>query len=318
MENYDVLFNPQTEVKDSKSSVNAEEFSPSADKGLNGIYKAVIRFIPYWQDPTHGSIKEKWTCWLIDPITQRGKYVDCPSSVGKPSLLQDMYWKLKKSDNVAMQKKAEVFSRRHSYASLIQVIKDDQNKDNEGKIMVWRYGIKIWEKINAELKPMIGDKHDPFDILNGKPFALVITKVSGFNNYDQSKFIDQKLPLCIPTDGKLIPITKDTDKKMVFEFVKANSPDLSKYSYKEWDAETNNYVNHIISAITGKANVSQNYADIKNKNTEKSSSANITSTDLNLDDLSTVNTDLPDLDISDININSNSDMGNLDDVLSSL
>lgn len=321
-ENFDALFTPNVEVKE-QTSKNADEYSPSADKGSNSIYQAVIRFVPWWQDPTHGSIVEKWTAWLEDPVTQRGRLVDCPSSVGKQSILQDMYFKLKKSDNVAMQKKADVFSRRHSFASLIQVIKDKHNPELDGKILVYRYGVKIWEKIQAELKPMLGDKHDPFDIINGKPFALVITKVSGYNNYDQSKFLNQKIPLCIPnSEGKLIPINADSDKKKVFEWVKENSPDLSKYEYKEWDQDTHDYVNHVIAAVTGQVNVSQNYAGVVNKEIDKSaSSQGITSQELNIDDIDTgISTELPDLDLPDVDSPS-SDQGiggDLDDVLKNL
>ena len=155
-ENYDLnsLFHPQVEMGDttSKSTV---EYNPSADKGQNGIYKSVIRFIPWWQNPNN-SISEKWVCWLVDPITDKGRYIDCPSSVGKPSILQDMFFKLRKSESVQEQKKAEIFSRRHNFAALIQVIKDEQNKDLEGKIMVWKFGKKVWDKINAEKKPVIG------------------------------------------------------------------------------------------------------------------------------------------------------------------
>ncbi len=314
-ENYDSLFKPNVEVRE-PSSKNAEEYSPSADKGSGGIYKAIIRFVPWWQDPTHGSIQEKWTAWIEDPITQKGRAVDCPSSVGKPSLLQDMYWKLKKSDNVSLQKKADIFSRRHTFASLIQVIKDQQQPELEGKILTYRYGIKIWEKINAELKPLIGEKHDPFDIINGKAFGLVITKVSGYNNYDQSKFLNDKIPLCIPTDGKLKPISAQSDKQQVFEFVKANSPDLSKYAFKEWDDDTHEYVNQVIATVTGQATKPQNFADVKNKNT----SGNITSQDLNLDDLDTGDSSsFPDLDMPELGAASDHGIsGNLDDILSNL
>lgn len=317
--NFEALFNPNVTVKESTSK-NAEEYNPSADKGQGGVYKAIIRFVPWWQNPTNGSIQEKWVAWIEDPITQKGRAVDCPSSVGKPSILQDMYWKLKKSDNVSMQKKAEIFSRRHTFASLIQVIKDQQNPELEGKILVYRYGVKIWEKINAELKPLIGEKHDPFDILNGKAFGLVITKVSGYNNYDQSKFLNDRIPLCIPTKGKLVPINDKSDKLTVFNYVKENSPDLGKYSFQEWDQDTIDYVNHVIQAVTGQGNVSQNYANVRNKDTKPSSGVNsITSQELNLDDLETGdNSNFPELDLPDLGSASNGITGDLDDVLKNL
>jgi len=316
-DNFEALFNPNVTVKE-PSSKNADEYNPSADKGQGGVYKAIIRFVPWWKNPTNESIQEKWVGWLEDPITQKGRSVDCPSSIGKPSILSDMYWKLKKSDNVSMQKKAEIFSRRHTFASLIQVIKDQQNPELEGKILVYRYGVKIWEKINAELKPLIGEKHDPFDILNGKAFGLVITKVSGYNNYDQSKFLNDRIPLCIPTNGKLVPIKDTSDKQMVFNWVKENSPDLSKYGFQEWDQDTIEYVNHVIQAVTGQATVSQNFAGVRNKDTKTGKDTTITSQELNIADLETGDSNFPDLDIPDLGTVDQGIPGDLDDVLSKL
>jgi hypothetical protein len=315
------LFAPSVEVSTPQTKIS-EEWQPSAAKGKNNVYQAIVRFIPWYQDPKRGSIKDKWSCWLTDPITQKGKMIDCPSSVGKPSPLQDMYWKLKKSDNVVLQGKADIFSRKHAYASLIQVIKDDNNKDLEGKILIWKYGVKIWDKINAELNPVIGDKDDPFDIINGKAFAVVVTKVSGFNNYDQSKFVDKRIPLCIPNDeGKLIPINAKSDKKEVFDWVKENSPELNKFDYKEWDQDTHDYVNSVIVAVTGQASVPTRMANVVNSQkatpTGKPATpaqSGISSTDISIDDLDDMGTsDFPDLDLPSIE-DLGSSLGDLDDL----
>jgi hypothetical protein len=324
--NYNDFFTPEVESNEPKSS-QSDEYNPSAAKGKNNIYQAIIRFIPWWQNPKHGSIQDKWVSYLIDPITNRAKYVDCPSSVGKPSPLQDIYWKLKKSESVKEQKLADLFSRRHSYASLIQVIRDENNPELEGKILAFRYGVKLWEKINAELKPVIGEKHDPFDIMNGKAFALVITKVSGFNNYDQSKFVDKRIPLCIPKDGKLIPVSASTDKATIFNWAKDNSPDLTKYAYKEWDQETYDYVNHIITTVAGQNSSSQKYDNIVNRTTTGSkvvstgglqsppiTSSNITVDDLNLGDTTNFDISLPDLDLPNLSNIGGID-GDLDDII---
>ena len=320
-DDFNALFNPQVEIKDPKTATG-EEYQPAAAKGKNNVYQAIIRFIPWWQAPKQ-SIKDKWVCWLVDPVTQKGKFVDCPSSVGQKSPLQDTYWKLKKSESVMLQKQADTFSRKHSYASLIQVIKDDNNKELEGKVLVWKYGVKVWEKINAELNPIMGEPHDPFDILNGKAFALIVTKVSGYNNYDQSKFLDKRIPLCIPDQtGKLVMINDKTDKKTVFEWVKSNSPDLSKYEYKEWDQETHAYVNQVIVAVTGNASAPSNVSSItSNVNkaptpTQKPASSGITSSTVSVDDLDlgSSNTDLPELDLPDMP-NIGGIPGDLDDIL---
>jgi hypothetical protein len=324
-DNFDALFNPQIDMGGATGPAT-EEYRVGADQGKNGVYQSVIRFIPWYKNPSE-SIIEKWVSWLVDPVTQKGRFVDCPSSIGKQSPLQDMFWKLKKSESVQEQKKAEVFSRRHSFTALIQVIKDDNQPDLEGKILVYRFGKKLWEKINAEMKPVIGEPHNPFDLLNGKAFALIITKVSGFNNYDQSKFVDKVIPLAIPSDkGELGFINANTDKQSVFNFLKENSPELDKYGFKDWDQETHDYVNGVIAAVTGRAVVSTNMASVQaqtsgsNPTGQQSSNTGISSTEISLEDLDTDQSspsDMPSIDLPDIP-DVNNDLGDIDDVLKGL
>lgn len=332
-DNFDALFNPKVDMGD-MTAKSTEEYKVGADQGKNGVYQSVIRFIPWYKNPSK-SITEKWVSWLEDPVTGKGRFVDCPSSVGEKSPLQDMFWKFKKSDSIQEQKKADIFSRRHNFASLVQVIKDDNQPELEGKILVYRFGKKLWEKINAEMKPVIGDPHNPFDPLSGKVFGLVITKVSGFNNYDQSKFIDKVVPIAIPDEnGKLKFIDANSDKQMVYNFLKENSPDLDKYGYKPWDQETRDYVDGIIMTVTGKAIPSNNMSDIRNTvvnpgnpvdtKTGTNSGSGIQSEDINLDDVDTssISSGLGDLDnlggLDDAFNDTSSDLGDLDDVLKDL
>ena len=335
MSNYDLnsLFHPNVEIGGNAGSIkNLAEYNPSADKGVNGVYKSIIRFVTWWQDPQH-SISEKWVCWLVDPVTNRGRFVDCPSSVGKPSVLQDMFFKLRKSESVQEQKKSEIFSRKHSFTAIIQVIKDDQNKELEGKLLAWKFGKKIYEKIEAEKKPVIGEPHEPFDLLDGKAFAVVVTKVSGFNNYDQSKFIDKKIPLLIPNkDGKLLPINEKSPREEVFTFLKENTPDLSKYAFKEWDQEVHDYVNQIIVAVTGQV-PSNAYADTRNNANKPAApgaqkpvvptgkASGITASELSLEDLNSGSSfnALPSLDLPDLNTDNNFGLGgDLDEAIANL
>ena len=343
MADYDMdsLFHPNVEIGGGKTPQNVGEYSPSSDKGQNGVYKSIIRFVTWWQDPLH-SYTDKWACWLVDPVTNRGRVVDCPSSVGKPSPLQDMFFKLRKAESVQEQKKSEIFSRKHMYAAVIQVIKDDQNKEAEGKLLIYRFGKKIFEKYEAEKKPVIGEPHEPFDLLDGKAFALVITKVAGYNNYDQSRFLNNKVPLLLPTgkDGKvaafgteglkLQPINEKTPRETVFDFLKENSPDLTKYSYKDWDQETHEYVNQVILAVTGQI-PSTAYADVRNDQGSKAPApqgqkpqapgTGITTSELSLDDLDIGSSieNLPELNLPDMNSNNNFGLpGDLDEAIANL
>lgn len=332
-ENYDMdaLFHPKVEISTPKNS-NPLEYSPSADKGKNGIYQSVIRFVSWWQDPQH-SYSEKWTCWLVDPVTNRGRSIDCPTTVGKPSPLQDMYFKFKNSESVQEQKKKDIFSRKRQYTAIIQVIKDEQNKELEGKLLTWTFGKKVFDKYEAEKKPIIGEAHEAFDLLDGKAFLLNITKVSGYNNYDQSKFLDQKIPLLISVNNKLTPIDQNTPREVVLNFLKENSPDLSIYGYKEWNQEIYNYVNQVITAVSGSPIASNNYANVRNNvnnvnNISFSKDVPINSTptsgistqELSIDDIQfDGGSGIPSLDLPDLNIsNFNGISGNLDDALKNL
>lgn len=250
---YSDLFNLSADdFKQEEKKGSLERYRPDAKSGKDNVYKSVIRFIPWWKEPKAKSIMQKWTCWLVDPVSGDGHYVDCPSSIGQKSLIQDVYWKLKKSESVAEQKLADHFSRRQTFASLVQIIKDDNNPQFVGKIMVFQYGIKIYNKIMAEIKPEFGKPHIPFDLFEGKPFFVNIKLVAGFNNYDECKFLDEKLPLAV--DGKSVEKTSEGVEKIV-NYLKENSPDLEKYGYQPWTGEIQEFVNTVIKNIVPKGKI---------------------------------------------------------------
>jgi len=243
MENLNDIFNLSLDdfKEPEKTGSGRAIFKPEAKSGKDGVYKAVVRFLP-WHKDVKKSVMKKWSCWLTNPATNEGKMVDCPSTVGKKSILQDLFWKFKKSDSIAEQKLAENFSRRQRFASLVQIVKDDNNPDSVGKIMVWPYGVKIYNKLQAEMKPEFGKPHIPFDLFEGKPFLVHITQVAGYNNYDNCRFLDEKMPVTI--DGKAMEKTQESlnEVKAYLE----TSPDLNVYDYQEWDQQTDDFVNEVI------------------------------------------------------------------------
>lgn len=241
MENLNDIFN--LSVDDFKTEEKRETtlYKPDANSGRDGVYKSVVRFLPWHENPKK-SVMQKWSCWLTNPLTEESKMVDCPSSVGRKSILQDMFWKLKKSESVAEQKLSENFSRRQVFASLIQVIKDENRSELVGKIMIWKYGVKIYNKIQAEMKPEFGKPHIPFDLFEGKPFLVHITKIAGFNNYDNCRFLDERLAVTI--DGNKMEKNQG-DLEKIMTFLKT-SPDLNTFDYREWDEDINNFVNDVI------------------------------------------------------------------------
>ena len=241
MENLNDIFNLSLDDFKEPERKQSLIFKPDSKSGKDGVYKAVVRFLPWHQD-VKKSVMKKWSCWLTDPASNESKMVDCPSTVGKKSVLQDLYWKFKKSDSVAEQRLADNFSRRQRFASLVQIIKDDNNPEMVGKIMVWPYGVKIFNKLQAEMKPEFGKPHIPFDLFEGKPFLVHITQVAGYNNYDNCRFLDEKMPVTI--EGEKMEKTQESLAKI--KTYLETSPDLNVYDFQEWDQTTEDFVNDVI------------------------------------------------------------------------
>ena len=80
--------------------------------------------------------------------------------------------------------------RKLSYYSNVYVVKDPSNPSNEGKVFLFRYGKKIFDKITAAMQPEFEDEQaiNPFDFWAGANFKIKIKKVAGYWNYDSSEF----------------------------------------------------------------------------------------------------------------------------------
>jgi len=86
--------------------------------------------------------------------------------------------------------------RRLNYISNIYVVNDPSNPDNNGKVFLYKFGKRIWDKINDLMNPQFEDEQpiNPFDFWEGANFKLKIRKVEGYRNYDKSEF-DSPEPL---------------------------------------------------------------------------------------------------------------------------
>jgi hypothetical protein len=80
--------------------------------------------------------------------------------------------------------------RRLSYISNIYVVKDPANPENEGKVFLYKYGKKIFDKLNDMMSPEFDDETpvNPFDLWEGANFRLKMRNVEGYRNYDKSEF----------------------------------------------------------------------------------------------------------------------------------
>ena len=294
MEEFQDIFNlDANDFVEKTETRESELFKPDPKKGKDNVYKALVRFIPFHKDPKKSKVK-KYSYWLTDPLTGDGFSVDCPSSINQKSILQDTFWKLKKSPSVAEQKLSEKFKRRENYYALVQILKDEQDPSAVGKIKVFKFGQKLNNILQSELQPEYGKPYNPFDPFKGRVMALTVTIVAGFNNYDTSKFVGDESPVMLNSQ----PLQQNQAEMAKFvEYLKTNSPDLSNYDYKEWDDNIREKVRSVIEntvpTMRTTESMNQSISKPQNISTEAPKSA-------------PVNISVPDnskpLDLNDLNL----------------
>lgn len=161
-------------------------WSPAVDKTGNGY--AIIRFLPakegedipwvrYWD---HG-FKGPTGRWYIE---------NSLTSIGQTDPVSEMNSVLWNSGNEKDKEIARDRKRRLHYVSNILVISDPANPANEGKVFLYKYGKKIFDKINDLMQPQFQDETpiNPFDFWGGANFRLKIRNFEGYRNYDKSEF----------------------------------------------------------------------------------------------------------------------------------
>ena len=222
------------------SSSSNEVYKPTADDVKDGTYKALVRFVPNPENPRN-SLIQKYVHWMTNSSGD-GKLVDSPSTIGEKCPIADVFWKLRKSDSAVDRKASEKLKRRQQYYALIKIIKDPQNPELEGTYKVFKFGYKIKEKIDAELKPDFGEPTQVFDLFEGKNFELIITRQGEFNNYDKSKFSASKSAI-IMGDA---PAERNKETMTAIKAELDTTPSLKGYDYQAWDEETRTFVNDVL------------------------------------------------------------------------
>ena len=172
---------------EAKSGPDERLWKPEVDKAGNGY--AVIRFLPA---PNGEDLPwaQVWTHAFQGP---GGWYIENSlTTVGKKDPVSDLNRELWNSGGEGSPQRAQARNqkRKLNYYSNIYVVKDSANPENEGKVFLYRYGKKIFDKIMESMQPAFEDETpvNPFDLWKGADFKLKITKVAGFWNYDKSEF----------------------------------------------------------------------------------------------------------------------------------
>ena len=169
-----------------KSYVDERLWKPELDKSGNGY--AVIRFLPaiekedlpwakLWSHAFQGPTGQ----WFIE---------NSLTTIGQKDPVSEYNTSLWNSGVESDKEIARKQKRKLQYYSNIYVVSDSKHPENEGKVFLFRYGKKIFDKIMAAMQPEFEDETpiNPFDFWQGANFKLKIRKVDGFWNYDKSEF----------------------------------------------------------------------------------------------------------------------------------
>jgi hypothetical protein len=155
------------------------------DKSGNGY--AVIRFLPAPNGEDLPFVK------LYSHAFQGsgGWYIENSlTTVGQKDPVSEYNSELWNNGTDAGKELARKQKRKLTYISNIYVVKDPANPDNEGKVFLFKYGKKIFDKLTAAMQPEFEDEEaiDPFDFWQGANFKLKAKNVAGYRNYDSSEF----------------------------------------------------------------------------------------------------------------------------------
>ena len=205
-----------------KSYVDDRFWKPTVDKAGNGY--AVIRFLPapegedlpwvrYWD---HGFQGPSGRWYIENSLT----------SIGQSDPVSEMNSILWNSGREEDKQIARDRKRRLHYVANIQVVSDPGNPDNEGKVFLYKFGKKIFDKIMDVMQPQFADEDpvNPFDFWEGANFKLKIQNVAGYRNYDKSEFANPS------------PLSQDDDElEGVYNRLHGLAEFLDPKNYKSYD-----------------------------------------------------------------------------------
>ena len=185
--------------KMNSSSGGADERFWKAELDKSGVGSAVIRFLPApegeelpWVKVYSHAFQGPGGWYIENSLTTTG---------GKDPV-SDYNRQLWNSGNDADKDTVRKQKRKLSYYSNVYVVRDPLHPENEGRVFLFKYGKKIFDKVLEAMQPEFDDETpiNPFDFWQGANFKLKIVKKDGFWNYDKSEF-DKVAPLLEDDDA---------------------------------------------------------------------------------------------------------------------
>ena len=206
---FDKIANPQSETK---SYQDDRFWKLEADKAGNGT--ATIRFLPRAEGDelpwvkifSHGFQGPTGKWYIENSLT----------TIGENDPVGELNSRLWNTGNEADKETARKQKRKLSYIANILVVSDPKHPENEGKVFLFKFGKKIFDKIMDKARPTFEDETpvNVFDLWEGADFKLRMRKVDGYPNYDQSAF--QEPSVITEDEEKLLGIVNSQYKLSEF------------------------------------------------------------------------------------------------------
>ena len=262
--NYDELFAMTagdaltlTESK-KKGNVNSDVYKPNIkdEKCTDGNYRALIRFMPFIDQDKVQTTIERWECYLKNVNDENAIFVVSPKTIGKKCPIRELGWKLYSSDSAIDKANSKKINVYQQWYALIEVVKDVQHPEYNGKFMIYQFGKKIHDKIEDALKGSeFSSPINPFHFLDAPLFEINLTKSTQkmdngreVTEYSACKFIDKKSPLHFD-EGKTLEQSRESMDEYI-KWLETGAPKINDYQWKEWNQETIDKVNANLATYT--------------------------------------------------------------------
>ena len=265
MSNFDELFIftaadalSVTESKKTSFTNKYETYRPSIkdEKCQDETYRALVRFIPFVYENKMRTTIERWECYLKDVNGDNAVFVVSPKTVGKTCPMRTLSWKLHESDNAIDKANSKKINVYQQWYALVEIVKDVQHPEYEGKYMIYQFGAKIYDKIKEAMKGSdYTDPINPFDFNDAPLFEIKLTKGNqkmdngaAVANYDGCKFIPKTAPLHF---GDGMTFDGSMEMKTAFiDWLEKDAPQINNYQWKEWSDEITEKVNTNLATFT--------------------------------------------------------------------
>jgi hypothetical protein len=259
---FEKIANPASE---SKSYQDDRFWKPEPDKAGNA--SATIRFLPRAEGDelpwvkifSHGFQGPTGKWYIENSLTTIGE----EDPVGQ---LNTKLWNSTGDDDSPARKQARAQKRKLSYYANVLIVSDPKHPENEGKVKIFKFGKKIFDKIMDKARPTFEDE-DPvnvFDLWEGADFKLRMRKVEGYPNYDQSAFAAPS-PVMGVDEKKILDVVNSQHKLSEF---------LDKKNFKTYDE----LARKLASVLNTEAPVNKSAAQMSEEDVEEESVQKVTTT----------------------------------------